>query len=196
MLREDKRLPLNLPNILTLMRIAAIPVLVLFAHLGSPWGNLGAAALFGAAALTDLLDGWLARRSGQTTVFGAFLDPVADKLIVATALVLLTARFDDVLITLCACVVIGREIVVSALREWMARLGKESSVAVNLIAKIKTTLQMIAIAFLLLLLPEYANTGWFILGKTVLIVAVLLTLWSMVVYLRSFFSVIRESESQ
>ena len=187
-------MPLNLPNILTLLRIAAIPILVLFAHLGSPWGNLGAAALFGAAALTDLLDGWLARRSGQTTVFGAFLDPVADKLIVATALVLLTARFDDVLITLCACVVIGREVVVSALREWMARLGKEASVAVNQIAKVKTTLQMIAISFLLLLLPEYATTGWFILGKTVLIVAVLLTLWSMVVYLRSFFSVIRESE--
>jgi CDP-diacylglycerol--glycerol-3-phosphate 3-phosphatidyltransferase len=189
-------LPLNLPNILTLLRIAAIPILVLFAHLESPWGNWGAAALFGAAALTDLLDGWLARRSGQTTVFGAFLDPVADKLIVATALVLLTARFDDVLITLCACVVIGREVVVSALREWMARLGKEASVAVNQIAKVKTTLQMIAISFLLLLLPEYATTGWFILGKTVLIVAVLLTLWSMVVYLRSFFSVIRESEGQ
>ena len=131
-------MPLNLPNILTLLRIAAIPVLVLFAHLGSPWGNWGAAALFGAAALTDLLDGWLARRSGQTTVFGAFLDPVADKLIVATALVLLTARFDDVLITLCACVVIGREVVVSALREWMARLGKEASMAVNQIAKVKT----------------------------------------------------------
>ena len=85
---------------------------------------------------------------------------------------------------------------VSALREWMARLGKEASVAVNQIAKVKTTLQMIAISFLLLLLPEYATTGWFILGKTVLIVAVLLTLWSMVVYLRSFFSVIRESEGQ
>ena len=114
---EDQRLPLNLPNILTLLRVAAIPVLVLLAHLESPWGNWGAAALFGAAALTDLVDGWLARRSGQTTVFGAFLDPVADKLIVATALVLLTERFDDLLITLCACVVIGREIVVSALRE-------------------------------------------------------------------------------
>ena len=193
---EDQRLPLNLPNILTLLRVAAIPVLVLLAHLESPWGNWGAAALFGAAALTDLVDGWLARRSGQTTVFGAFLDPVADKLIVATALVLLTERFDDLLITLCACVVIGREIVVSALREWMARLGKEASVAVNQIAKVKTTLQMIAISFLFLLLPEHADSGWFILGQTVLTVAVLLTLWSMVVYLRSFFLVIQESEQQ
>ena len=114
----------------------------------------------------------------------------------ATALVLLTERFDDLLITLCACVVIGREIVVSALREWMARLGKEASVAVNQIAKVKTTLQMIAISFLFLLLPEHADSGWFILGQTVLTVAVLLTLWSMVVYLRSFFLVIQESEQQ
>lgn len=191
---QEACVPLNLPNILTLLRVAAIPLLVLFAHLGAPWGNWGAAALFGAAALTDLLDGWLARRSGQTTAFGAFLDPVADKLIVATALVLLTARFDNLLITLAACVVIGREIVVSALREWMARLGREASVAVTTVAKIKTTLQMIAISFLLLILPEQAGTLFFLFMQGVLLVAVMLTLWSMAVYLRTFFRVIRETD--
>lgn len=187
-------MPLNLPNTLTLLRVAAIPLLVLFANLEAPWGNWGAAALFGAAALTDWVDGWLARRSGQTTAFGAFLDPVADKLIVATALVLLTARFDDLLITLSACVIIGREIVVSALREWMARLGREASVAVTNVAKIKTTIQMIAISFLLLLLPAQAHTFWFYFMEVVLLVAVLLTLWSMIVYLRTFFRVIQETD--
>ncbi len=192
-------MPLNLPNTLTLLRVAAIPLLVLLVNLGSPWANWGATVLFGAAALTDLLDGWLARRSGQTTAFGAFLDPVADKLIVATALVLLTARFDNLLITLSACVIIGREIVVSALREWMARLGKEASVAVNTVAKIKTTIQMIAISFLFLILPEQVQTsGLYLAGfyliQAVLLVAVLLTLWSMMVYLRTFFVVVRETD--
>ncbi len=191
---KEAPVPLNLPNTLTLLRVAAIPLLVLFANLEAPWGNWGAAALFGAAALTDWVDGWLARRSGQTTAFGAFLDPVADKLIVATALVLLTARFDDLLITLSACVIIGREIVVSALREWMARLGREASVAVTNVAKIKTTIQMIAISFLLLLLPAQAHTFWFYFMEVVLLVAVLLTLWSMIVYLRTFFRVIQETD--
>ncbi len=192
-------MPFNLPNTLTLLRVAAIPLLVLVVHLGAPWSNWGAAALFGAAALTDLLDGWLARRSGQTTAFGAFLDPVADKLIVATALVLLTARFDNLLITLSACVIIGREIVVSALREWMARLGREASVAVTQVAKVKTTIQMIAISFLFLLLPDQVQAGGLYLAgfyflQAVLLVAVLLTLWSMAVYLRTFFSVVRETD--
>lgn len=187
-------MPLNLPNVLTLLRVAAIPLLVVLAQLGAPWGNWGAAALFGMAAITDWLDGWLARRTGQTTVFGAFLDPVADKLIVATALVLLTARFDTLLITLSACVVIGREIVISALREWMARLGKEASVAVTRVAKVKTALQMVAISLLLLLLPQHMASLWFLLGQSLLVIAVLLTLWSMAVYLRTFFLVVRDAD--
>jgi CDP-diacylglycerol--glycerol-3-phosphate 3-phosphatidyltransferase len=108
--------PINLPNILTLLRVAAIPLLVVLVGFPHPVGTLLAAALFGLAAITDWIDGWLARRSGQMTAFGAFLDPVADKLIVATALVLLTDRFDHWLITVSACVIIGREIVVSSLR--------------------------------------------------------------------------------
>ena len=120
-------MPLNLPNTLTLLRVAAIPVLVVLFYIDPPFGTQWCAAVFVLAAFTDWLDGWLARRSGQSTAFGAFLDPVADKLIVATTLVLLTERFDDLLITLAACVVIGREIVVSALREWMAQLGRHAS---------------------------------------------------------------------
>ena len=192
-------MPLNLPNVLTLLRVAAIPLLVVLAQLDAPWGNWGAAALFAMAAITDWLDGWLARRSGQTTAFGAFLDPVADKLIVATALVLLTARFDNLLITLSACVIIGREIVVSALREWMARLGREASVAVTQVAKVKTTIQMIAISFLFLLLPDQVQSGsLYLVGfyflQAVLLLAVLLTLWSMAVYLRTFFTVVKETD--
>ena len=190
----DSTLPINLPNILTLLRVAAIPLLVVLAQFAAPWGSWGAAGLFAVAALTDWFDGWLARRSGQITAFGAFLDPVADKLIVATALVLLTARFDTLLITLSACVVIGREIVISALREWMARLGKEASVAGTLVAKVKTTLQMVAISLLLLLLPEDMNTPWFTLAQGLLVIAVFLTLWSMAVYLRTFFRVVQDAE--
>ena len=187
-------MPLNLPNILTLLRVAAIPLLVLLFFMGDPWATTGAAAVFTLAALTDWLDGWLARKTGQMTAFGAFLDPVADKLIVATALVLLVARFDDVLITLSASVVIGREIVVSALREWMAQIGRRAAIKVSNIAKIKTALQMISITLLLLLLPETASPLWYWLAASTLLLAVVLTLWSMVIYLRAFAEAIREAD--
>lgn len=189
-------MPLNLPNLLTLLRVAAIPLLVGVFYLKPPLATQGAALIFTLAAITDWLDGWLARRSGQTTAFGAFLDPVADKLIVATALVLLTERFDEVLITLSACVVIGREIVVSALREWMAQLGRRAAVKVNMVAKLKTALQMVAIVVLLLQsAPDTRISTLYYLGKGLLLVAVVLTLWSMMIYLRAFVNAVRESDS-
>jgi len=186
--------PLNLPNILTMLRVAAIPVLVVLFYLKQPLGTWGAAGIFWLAAVTDWFDGWLARRSGQSTAFGAFLDPVADKLIVATALILLSHRFDDVVITLSACVVIGREIVVSALREWMAQLGRHASVKVNQVAKVKTAMQMLAIFMLLLTLPGEGYRLWYWLAEGILILAVVLTLWSMVVYLKAFMEVVRETD--
>ena len=129
-------MPQNLPNLLTGLRIAAIPLMVVCYYLPQPISTVGAAVVFIVAAVTDWFDGWVARRMGQTSQFGAFLDPVADKLLVTVALILLMHRMDNVLITLAGMVVIGREIVISALREWMAQLGKQASVAVSGIAKV------------------------------------------------------------
>ncbi len=187
-------MPLNLPNSLTLLRVLAIPLLVVLFYLPLEDRGLWSAGLFALAAITDLFDGWLARRTGQTTAFGAFLDPVADKLIVATALVLLVARMDSLLITIAACVVIGREIVISALREWMAQLGKHASVAVNMIAKLKTTMQMIAITALLWRSDEPWPEPLRVVGEMLLVVAVVLTLWSMVIYLRVFWRTVKETD--
>ena len=141
-----------------------------------------AAGLFALAAVTDWLDGYLARRWDQATPFGAFLDPVADKLMVAVALALLIERFDSVWLTLPALVIIGREIVISALREWMAEMGKRGSVAVSWLGKVKTTLQMIALLLLLAFVPGSALAY---VGIVTLYVAAILTLWSMALYLRA-----------
>lgn len=187
-------MPLNLPNILTLLRVAAIPLLVVVFYLKHPWGTWGAAGIFMIAAVTDWLDGWLARRTGQTTAFGAFLDPVADKLIVATTLVLLIGRFDDLLITLSAAVIVGREIVVSALREWMAQIGRRTAIKVSNLAKVKTALQMVAIIMLLMLPPDMSDRLWFWVAQSILVVAVVLTFWSMVIYLQAFAKAVRETE--
>jgi CDP-diacylglycerol---glycerol-3-phosphate 3-phosphatidyltransferase len=173
---------MNIPNILTLARIAFIPLLVVFFYLPFAWSMPVAAGLFALAAVTDWLDGYLARRWDQATPFGAFLDPVADKLMVAVALALLIERFDSVWLTLPALVIIGREIVISALREWMAEMGKRGSVAVSWLGKVKTTLQMVA---LLLLLAFSPGTQLALVGVATLYVAAILTLWSMVLYLRS-----------
>ncbi|MCE9665031.1 CDP-diacylglycerol--glycerol-3-phosphate 3-phosphatidyltransferase [Halomonas sp. M5N1S17] len=173
---------MNIPNILTLARIAFIPLLVVFFYLPFAWSMPVAAGLFALAAVTDWLDGYLARRWDQATPFGAFLDPVADKLMVAVALALLIERFDSVWLTLPALVIIGREIVISALREWMAEMGKRGSVAVSWLGKVKTSLQMIA---LLLLLAFSPGTQLALVGVATLYVAAILTLWSMALYLRS-----------
>jgi CDP-diacylglycerol---glycerol-3-phosphate 3-phosphatidyltransferase len=186
--RRDREfvLPLNLPNLLTALRVLAIPLMVVCYYLPQPISTVGAAVVFIIAAVTDWFDGWVARRMGQTSQFGAFLDPVADKLLVSVALILLLHRMDNVFITLAAMVVIGREIVVSALREWMAQLGKRASVAVSGMAKVKTGVQMTAIPILLWYPSEPAGETLRLLGLFLLALAVVLTLWSMVLYFRAF----------
>lgn len=175
----------NIPNTLTLMRIAVIPLFVGVFYLPATWlsdlqMNVIATVLFVLAAVTDWLDGYLARSLGQTSAFGAFLDPVADKLMVAAALIVLVqlGRVDAII----AVVIIGREITISALREWMARIGQSASVAVATIGKFKTAAQMIAIP-LLLYDGSVAGIAVQIPGTVLIYVAAALTLWSMGYYL-------------
>lgn len=185
---------LNIPNSITLSRILMVPILVLVFYLPFKNHEMVAAAVFGLAALTDWVDGYLARKLGQMTEFGAFLDPVADKLMVAVALVLLVEQHDTVLFTLAACVIIGREIVVSALREWMAEIGERTSVAVSMIGKVKTFVQMAAITCLLAMDPRL-EAGWILgLGYAMLYAAALLTLWSMFIYLKAAWKIILERQ--
>jgi CDP-diacylglycerol--glycerol-3-phosphate 3-phosphatidyltransferase len=186
------RLNINIPNALTIMRIMLIPVLMVVFYV--PFKNhlLVAAGIFAFAAITDWFDGYLARKLGQMTAFGAFLDPVADKLMVSIALVLLVERHDTLLFTLAACVIIGREIVISALREWMAELGKRTSVAVSYVGKVKTTFQMIAIVGLLAIDPNTDESWLLALSYLMLYSAAVLTLWSMFVYLRAAWNVIKD----
>ena len=186
------RLNINIPNALTIMRIMLIPVLMVVFYL--PFKNhlLVAAAIFAVAAITDWVDGYLARKLGQMTAFGAFLDPVADKLMVSIALVLLVERHDTLLFTLAACVIIGREIVISALREWMAELGKRTSVAVSYVGKVKTAFQMIAIVGLLAIDPNTDESWLLALSYLMLYSAAVLTLWSMFIYLRAAWHVMRD----
>jgi len=172
----------NLPNLLTMLRIGLIPVFVVTFYIDSPWAPYATGAVFGAAALTDLLDGYLARRWGQTSPLGAFLDPVADKLMVAVALVVLLQADPRVLVALPVMVIIGREITVSALREWMAEIGARAAVAVSALGKVKTTAQMISIV--LMILRDTLFGPWLYgLGVVLLYAAAILTLWSMALYL-------------
>ena len=174
----------NTPNILTMLRIVLIPVFVVVFYIDAPWAPYVSAAIFGVAALTDWLDGYLARLWEQTSPLGAFLDPVADKLIVAIALVLLLQSDPRTLLALPAMVIIGREITVSALREWMAEVGARAKVAVSITGKIKTTAQMISIV--LMILRETVFGPWvYNLGVLLLYIAAVLTLWSMILYLRA-----------
>ena len=140
---------MNLPNILTVSRIFLIPIFVGLYMAQQDWSIVLASVLFTLAAATDWLDGYLARKLEQTTPLGAFLDPVADKLIVVSALIVLVAYHNSAWLTLPALVIIGREIVISALREWMAEMNDSVTVAVSYLGKVKTTLQMIAIVLLL-----------------------------------------------
>lgn len=179
---------MKIPNILTLIRIILIPVFVVVYYLPLDDARLIAAGLFGLAAITDWFDGYLARKLNQTSPFGAFLDPVADKLMVAAALVVLVDTYSrelnawPVLTAAPAIVIIGREIVISALREWMAEIGERTQVAVSALGKVKTTLQMIAILALIAFVPG-TPLAW--MGIAALYAATLLTLWSMVIYLRA-----------
>jgi CDP-diacylglycerol--glycerol-3-phosphate 3-phosphatidyltransferase len=174
----------NLPNTLTWLRIFAIPLIVLLFYMPYPWADPAAGLLFAAAGVTDSLDGYLARRLGQTSRLGAFLDPVADKLIVAVALVLLVSKDARALIVLTAIIIIGREITISALREWMAEIGQRRKVAVSQLGKYKTILQIVGLSMMLFRwdligLPTYK------LGVALTEVAAAATLVSMVAYLRA-----------
>jgi CDP-diacylglycerol--glycerol-3-phosphate 3-phosphatidyltransferase len=175
---------LTLPTVLTWARIVAIPLIVGVFYLpwDAPTRNTVATVMFVLFALTDWLDGWLARRLNQTSAFGAFLDPVADKFLVcASLLVLVKLDRADVLVAL---IIIGREIAISSLREWMAQIGASRSVAVHMLGKLKTATQMVAIPFLLYdgaVLGRIDTRLW---GTVLIWVAAVLTIWSMVYYLR------------
>jgi len=180
-------MPFNLPIFLTWIRVVLIPICVAVfflpdTMLGPEMRNITGALIFALAAATDWLDGFLARRLKQTSAFGAFLDPVADKLIVAAALILLVelSRTPGWM----AMIIIGREITISALREWMAEMGSRKSVAVAYIGKLKTTAQMVAILLLLYAGPVVPGVNTILLGNGCMVLAVILTLWSMVYYLR------------
>lgn len=173
----------NIPNILTLLRIVLIPVFVLLFYLPVEWARLSCALVFSIAAVTDWFDGYLARRWGQVSPFGAFLDPVADKLMVAVSLLLLVQSEPTPAFAIPAAVIIGREITISALREWMAELGARAMVAVSLIGKFKTAVQMIAILLLIYKEPLW-NIPIYTIGFVLLYIAAILTLWSMVIYIR------------
>lgn len=173
---------MNIPNSLTLIRIALIPVFILFFYLPGSWANELACIVFIIAALTDLLDGYFARRLRQTSKLGAFLDPVADKLMVAVTLVALVERNPSLLLSLPAIVIICREITVSALREWMAELGARSKIAVSVYGKIKTGAQLTALPLLIYGEPIYGMPVYE-MGLALLYVAVALTLVSMCQYL-------------
>lgn len=193
---------LTIPTWLTLLRIMMIPVLVLVFYLPYTWTNLAATAVFALAALTDWLDGWIARRYHQYSAFGAFLDPVADKLMVAVALFLIVQGHPTAWMALWAAVIVGREIAVSALREWMAGLGQRARVKVASIGKVKTVAQMLALLCLLYAVspakhpqPDlFLGSLVFHIGDWLLAVAALLTLWSGFAYLRAAWPILRASE--
>ena len=175
---------LNLAILLTLFRIAAIPAVVALFYSSLPHARPIAAILFGVAAITDFLDGWVARRYGQTSSFGEFLDPVADKLMVAIVLVMLVQGDPDWYVVIIAMVIIGREITVSALREWMATIGELANVKVSWAGKFKTVLQMVGIGFMVFQ-EEFLGFDIYAIGFLLLIVAAVITIWSMLVYLKA-----------
>ncbi|MBE6423892.1 CDP-diacylglycerol--glycerol-3-phosphate 3-phosphatidyltransferase [Succinivibrio dextrinosolvens] len=188
----------NIPNILTLIRLVLIPAFIVLFYMPSDLSNFYAAIVFVIAAFTDFLDGYLARRMRLTTKFGSFFDPVADKIIVCTALVLIVEHYSlyrDVLyphlgkfITIPAMIIVAREITVSALREWMAELGKRSNVAVSMVGKWKTTIQLVAISGLIW---RY-NECMIYVGVFALIIATVLTIWSLMIYMKAAFVLMKE----
>ena len=185
---------LNLANFLTLLRIAAIPVVVICFYSPLEYARPIAGVLFGLAAITDMIDGWVARRFGQMSRFGEFLDPVADKLMVAIVLVMLvqaqSSWFEDVI----AMIIIGREITISALREWMSELGERGTVKVGLLGKLKTIFQMTAIS-LLLFKTDLLGLPLMVIGEILLYLAAGLTLWSMWTYMHSAWPVMSQEDS-
>jgi len=182
---------LTLPNLLTLLRVALIPVFVAVFYAPWQYASLAATVIFVVAAVTDWFDGWLARRWNQTSRFGAFLDPVADKLMVATAMVLVVQQDPQWWLAVAVTIIIGREITISALREWMAELGERTAVKVSFIGKFKTAFQMISIILLVLREPIF-GLPIYLLGLILLAVSVVLTLWSMWAYLRAAWPLLKD----
>ncbi len=183
----------TIPNCLTYFRILLIPIFVIVGFCAFHYHEWVTAGLFFIAALTDWLDGFLARYLKQGSAFGEFLDPVADKLVVAAALVLLVSEFPNPWMAIAGVVIISREIVISALREWMAELGKRTKVKVSYIGKVKTAMQMLAILVLLTQKPVFNSIV--IIGFVLLYIAVVLTLWSMCIYLVAAWKVLRHLPS-
>lgn len=185
---------LTLPLLLTILRVAVIPVVLALFYVQIPYARQIATVLYAAACITDWFDGWLARRWGQTSKFGAFLDPVADKLLVAVCLVMLlhTEPNANPLFSLLVAIIIGREITISALREWMAELGSRANVAVSWIGKLKTAFQMTAIGMMIWEIPTF-GLPWFDMGFALLFVAAALTIWSMIIYLKAAWPMMKES---
>ncbi len=184
----------NIPNLLTILRIGLIPVFIVFYYLPYSFVYIITTGIFIFACLTDWLDGYLARKLDQESPFGAFLDPVADKLIVVVALILLVQSYSSALLSVPAIIIISREIVISALREIMAQYGMSKTVAVAFVGKIKTALQMIAIA-ILLSQPHFIDVDNFItvIGFICLYISVILTLWSMLKYLHASWSILQNA---
>lgn len=196
---------LNLPNILTLIRIAVIPVILIFYYLPNWWGHLFAAIIFALACVTDWLDGYLARSLKLATRFGEFLDPVADKVMVCVVLILVVGEpqfkfiffphtsftIPAVALTLPAAIIVSREIIVSALREWMAEIGKRTSVAVSWLGKVKTSIQMLALT-VLIFCDATTRAPVVLVGYILLYIAALLTIWSMMIYLKAAWPLLRE----
>jgi len=181
----------NLPNTLTLARIALIPVMLLFFYLPLEWNRLAACTIFVIASITDFLDGYFARKHKTFSRFGAFLDPVADKLTVTTALVILLQDNPTILMMIATAIIIGRELTISALREWMAELGERAAVNVAKMGKLKTIFQMTAISFLLFQKPLF-TLPIYTIGLALLYIAAALTLWSMFVYLKAAWPMMKE----
>ena len=178
---------MNLPTLLTIGRIVLIPIIIVIFYLDYHWARPLSALVFALAGITDWLDGYLARKWNQESRFGAFLDPVADKLMVATVLILIVEFDNSPWLTIPAIVIIGREITISALREWMAEMGQRGTVAVSWLGKYKTTLQIIALILLLYLHPIGAFPTYKV-GMVALYVATALTIWSMINYLKAAFA--------
>ena len=181
---------MNIPTLLTFIRIGLIPIFVLAYYLPVTWANIATTAVFVLAGVTDWFDGYLARRLNQTSAFGAFLDPVADKLMVAVALILLMQTHPNAWMAVPAAIIIGREIAVSALREWMAELGKRAHVAVSFLGKYKTAVQITALILLLYHQPLLGLPTQMV-GFALLYAAAGLTVWSMFIYLETAWTVLR-----
>jgi len=189
--KASEPVKLTIPTLLTLFRILLIPVLVVVFYLPYAWANIAATAVFVIGALTDWLDGWIARRYNMNSAFGAFLDPVADKLAVAVALVLIVQYHHTVFMALIAAVIIGREITISALREWMAEIGQKARVKVAAIGKLKTIVQMVALS-MLLFREDLFGIRIFAIGEGLLAAAAALTLWSGYAYVRAAWPAMQE----